>query len=118
MLLELLLEEEELSKEAMETLQRAYNLRGQDAEVRPHTHRQTRGETGHHLRSSSVIPSNNKKSFLSLPKTHASAALFLPASVTGSIPTVPPRCVGDSALLNGTAEGFEVYTRVRVCFLV
>ena len=37
MLLELLLEEEELSKEAMEALQRAYNLQRQDAEVRPHT---------------------------------------------------------------------------------
>lgn len=37
MLLELLLEEEELSKEAMEALQRAYNLQQQDAEVRPHT---------------------------------------------------------------------------------
>uniref|UniRef100_H3DJQ6 Peptidase M1 leukotriene A4 hydrolase/aminopeptidase C-terminal domain-containing protein n=1 Tax=Tetraodon nigroviridis TaxID=99883 RepID=H3DJQ6_TETNG len=34
MLLELLLEEEELSQEAMETLQRAYNLQRQDAEVR------------------------------------------------------------------------------------
>lgn len=38
MLLELLLEEEELSKEAVDALQRAYNLQRQDAEVRPHTH--------------------------------------------------------------------------------
>lgn len=38
LLLELLLEEEELNKEAMEALQRAYNLQSQDAEVRPHTH--------------------------------------------------------------------------------
>lgn len=37
MLLELLLEEKQLSKEAMEALQRAYNLQRQDAEVRPHT---------------------------------------------------------------------------------
>lgn len=38
MLLELLLEEEELSEEAMDALQRAYNLQRQDAEVRPHKH--------------------------------------------------------------------------------
>lgn len=36
MLLELLLEEEELSEEAMDALQGAYDLQRQDAEVRPH----------------------------------------------------------------------------------
>lgn len=39
MLLELLLEEEELSEAAMHALQRAYSLQNQDAEVRnTHTH--------------------------------------------------------------------------------
>lgn len=37
MLLELLLEQEELSAAAMRTLKRTYDLQNQDAEVRPHT---------------------------------------------------------------------------------
>lgn len=96
LLLELLLEEEELNKEAMEALQRAYNLQSQDAEVRPHTHTHTNTpvETGKHLRSSSVIPSNDnnnkkkKKTFFHLPEMHSSAARFFTASITGYIPKV------------------------------
>lgn len=38
MLLELLLEEEELSASTVRALQRTYDLQSQDAEVRPHTH--------------------------------------------------------------------------------
>lgn len=42
MLLELLLEEEELSEATMHALQSTYNLQSQDAEVRPaHTHTHT-----------------------------------------------------------------------------
>lgn len=56
MLLELLLEEEELSKEAMEALQRAYNLQQQDAEVRPHTHTHTRSLTHPWRQPSIYVP--------------------------------------------------------------
>ncbi|XP_029685147.1 aminopeptidase O isoform X3 [Takifugu rubripes] len=57
MLLELLLEEEELSEEAMDALQRAYNLQRQDAEVRhrwcelvvKHTHTKAYGDVEHFL---------------------------------------------------------------------
>lgn len=57
MLLELLLEEEELSEAAMHALQSTYNLQTQDAEVRPHTH----AETSEHMRSNAIISTNNKK---------------------------------------------------------
>lgn len=57
MLLELLLEEEELSEATMHALQSTYNLQSQDAEVRPaHTHT--------HLYYSSIIFSNNIKGLL------------------------------------------------------
>ncbi|TNM89730.1 hypothetical protein fugu_003964, partial [Takifugu bimaculatus] len=57
MLLELLLEEEELSEEAMDALQRAYNLQRQDAEVRhrwcelvvKHAHTKAYGDVEHFL---------------------------------------------------------------------
>lgn len=64
MLLELLLEEEELSEATMRALQRTYNLQNQDAEVRTHTHTHT--ETNEHMHSSAIISPNNKKK-VSLP---------------------------------------------------
>lgn len=49
MLLELLLEEEELSVSTVRALQRTYDLQSQDAEVRPHTHTHTHARTSERM---------------------------------------------------------------------
>lgn len=112
MLLELLLEEEELSEEAMDTLQRAYNLRGRDAEVRPHKHSRR-----HRDRRAFTFQLRNPLQVSPLsPRCTAR-----PLSSSQPLPLAKPQryspsCVRDSALLNGTTEGFCEY--MRACFPV